>query len=145
MNIVTMLGVGNLPKAPGTWGTLAAMPLALLPSEYRFETILAFIVIFSIISIPIINKIERTHNSDPSFVVIDEAIGIWIIMLLPYFHSSIFVMVEGFILFRLLDIFKPFPISYLNDKKGGLFVIADDVAAALLSLLILYLQSIFFL
>jgi phosphatidylglycerophosphatase A len=145
MNIVTLCGVGHLPKAPGTWGTLAAMPLVFLPPEYMFDILLSFIIVFTIISIPIIDKIEEKYSSDPSFVVIDEAIGIWIVMLLPYFHSDILIMVEGFILFRVLDIFKPFPISYFNNKRGGFYVIADDLVAGLGTVLILLIQSLFFL
>ena len=143
MNIATLCGVGRLPKAPGTWGTLAAMPLVFLPIEYRFDILLAFIIVFTIISIPIVESIEKTHSSDPSFVVIDEAIGIWIVMLLPYFHSDILIMAEGFILFRVLDIFKPFPISYFNNRNGGFYVIADDIVAGLGTVLILFIQSLF--
>lgn len=142
MAVVTVLGVGKLPKAPGTWGTFAAIPLYFLPDSHRVDVLISFIVVFTLISIPIINRIEKAYGSDPSFIVIDEAIGMWIVLLSPLCYENYYWLFLGFLLFRIFDIIKPFPINKLNDKEGGFFVIADDILAAVFTLVLMHLLAL---
>lgn len=136
--IVTFFGVGKLPWAPGTWGSLAAFVVYLFPQELRNDLILACIIVFTLISIGIIKKFERLWGKDPSIIVIDEVIGMWILMLSTFFEKIEYILL-GFFLFRILDIIKPFPINKVNDKDGAIYVLLDDILAALFTIVILAL------
>lgn len=134
---VTFFGVGFLKPAPGTWGTLATLPLwwvlcRFSPLTYMVSTFL--ILILGIVACSTYENIMQGH--DHSHVVIDEVIGFLITMLwLPMTWQA---LVAGFILFRLLDVTKPFPIGYLDRKvPGGLGVVIDDVVAGVIANLIL--------
>ncbi len=137
--IATLFGIGNLPKAPGTWATLASLPVVFLllhlnPVAYMVVTFLLLII--GIIACDILNRHRNSH--DDGDLVIDELVGILITMTwLPITWQS---FVLGFILFRLLDILKPFPINLLDKRiKGGLGVMLDDVAAGMIASVILQL------
>ena len=130
-----MFGAGKLPKAPGTWGTIASMPVIFIPEAFRFDIILSLILVFTLISLPMIKQKEKEFGQDPSWIVVDEAIGIWIVLLDPLLYSNWSFILYGFLLFRIFDIFKPYPISLLNEKSGEWYVILDDVVAAILSLI----------
>jgi phosphatidylglycerophosphatase A len=124
---------------PGTWGTLASLIVLLIPSNYFFYSLI-FLILFSfVVSIPIINKIEKEDKSDPSYVVIDEAIGMWFILLFDFIYSNLYFLGLSVILFRLFDIWKPYPISLINKQKGAIFVMLDDLIAALFSIILLLL------
>lgn len=142
MWIATFFGAGKLPKAPGTWGSLAALILLLVPKNFQIDVILASIIVFTLLSINIINRIEEKFGKDPGFVVIDEVIAMWILMLSPYFQN----LLSGaicFFAFRMFDIFKPFPINIINKKKGSIFVLLDDIAAAMYTLILLIMLDKF--
>jgi phosphatidylglycerophosphatase A len=137
----TFFGAGLSPKMPGTVGTLAAIPLWLLllfagPIGYMIFTFL--LVIFAIFISDEYEKSQPTH--DRPEIVIDEVVGFLITMTwLPF---GIKYLVLGFVLFRILDIWKPYPISYLNDKvKGGFGVVVDDVAAGLVANILLQILT----
>lgn len=137
--ISTFFGVGRLPKAPGTWGTLAALPLVfglmhLGPMVYMGTTF--FILILGIVASEALEKTRDSH--DDGDIVIDEVVGILITMTwLPITWQS---FVFSFLLFRLLDIWKPFPVKFIDKRvKGGLGVMLDDVAAGVLANVILQL------
>ena len=139
LQIATLFGIGYLPKAPGTWATLASLPVAFLflklgPMIHMALTFLLLII--GIFACDIIGRDRNTH--DDSELVIDELVGILITMTwLPITWQS---FVLGFILFRLLDILKPFPINLLDKRiKGGLGVMLDDVAAGMIANVILQL------
>ena len=139
IRLATFFGVGKLPKAPGTWGTLAALPLVFVmaqlgPIYYMIGTFLLLMV--AIFSAEIYEKHSQSH--DAKEVVIDEVLGILITMTwLPITWQS---FVFGFILFRVLDIWKPFPIGFLDKRiQGGLGVVIDDVAAGIIANILLQL------
>ncbi|MFT6208468.1 MAG: phosphatidylglycerophosphatase A [Colwellia sp.] len=132
-------GSGLLPKAPGTYGTLAAIPLYLLLAPASVSTYLAIVIIMSIAGIYICGKAaEDAGVPDHGAIVWDEIVGFLITMfLIPLTWQSIVV---GFILFRIFDIFKPWPISYVDKNlHGGLGIMVDDILAGLAALACMHL------
>jgi len=132
-------GSGLAPKAPGTFGTLAAIPVFLLLSYLSPLSYIFVVFLMSIAGIYICGKTAKDVGvHDHGAIVWDEFVGFFITMfMVPLSATSILV---GFILFRFFDIFKPWPIS-LADKKlqGGFGIMFDDVLAGLISLIIMHL------
>ena len=131
--IVTGFYLGYVSKAPGTIGTLLGIPLAILIAQFGDIFYLSFVLLFIIASIYLIEIYEaHSGKEDAPFVVIDEIAGFLVCLsLVPKDWSYIIL---AFVIFRTLDILKPFPISYLERKiKGGIGVVMDDVACGLLT------------
>lgn len=135
----TFFGAGRMRPGPGTWGTIATIPLVLLlswagPLWYMVAVLL--LLPFAIVSAELYEKWHGTHDS--SEIVIDEVLGFLIAMTwLPITWQSLLI---GFFLFRVLDITKPLLIGYVDRKvHGGLGVIADDVVAGICANVILQL------
>lgn len=135
--LATFFYLGKLPKMPGTFGTLGAVPLWYLlaktgPIPYMNLTVL--ILIASLFICEFYEQSTRTHDNKE--VVLDEVVGYLITMTwVPVNPKS---AVLGFALFRFFDVLKPFPINKLDEKiKGGVGVVVDDVAAGLISNIIL--------
>ena len=132
-------GSGLAPKAPGTFGTLAAVPLFLLMSGLAPLTYAIIVFVVCISGIYICGKAaEDVGVHDHGAIVWDEFAGFFITMfMVPVSWQSVLV---GFILFRVFDIAKPWPIS-IADKKltGGFGIMFDDVLAGLLALAIMHL------
>jgi phosphatidylglycerophosphatase A len=135
-------GAGYIPIAPGTVGTLVAIPLFLIlssiPSPLYELTILTFFFFASWIS----GEAQRSWGrTDHPRIVIDEMMGFLITMLwLP--KTALFIVL-GFFLFRFFDIVKPPPIRILERVKGGYGVVLDDVLAGVYSNIILQIISYF--
>jgi phosphatidylglycerophosphatase A len=124
-------GSGLSPKAPGTVGTIAAIPLWYLLVQLPPQTYVVVVAICVIIGIFICGSAaDKLGVHDHGGIVWDEFVGFWITMaFLPVSYVSVLV---GFILFRLFDIFKPWPISWLDKNiGGGLGIMIDDVVAGL--------------
>jgi phosphatidylglycerophosphatase A len=131
--IATWFGVGKIKKAPGTWGTLAAVPLSVLLNWAGPYYAMAFILLFVPVGIVAAQFYEtQAGGHDRPEIVIDEVLGFLITMTwLPMTWQA---YVFGFVLFRFLDILKPFPIGYIDKKiPGGVGVVADDVLAGLIA------------
>ena len=133
----TVLRIGHLPIAPGTWGSLAALITWYIIIDYI--SLIALIASSSILLIfggytSSITEIKLSEN-DPSVVVIDEWVGQWIALL--YLPKSIQWGLAAFILFRLFDIWKPFPIKQMDQLQGGIGIMFDDVIAGVYVLIIL--------
>lgn len=130
-------GSGLSPKAPGTVGTIAAIPLYLLLADLQ-PWIYAGIVLAALaIGILICDWVARDMAvKDPAAIVWDEFVGLMIaLFMLP---AGWYWLLAGFLLFRFFDILKPWPVNYLDQKlAGGLGIMMDDVAAGLYSLLVL--------
>jgi phosphatidylglycerophosphatase A len=132
-------GSGLLPKAPGTYGTLAAIPLYLLLAPSSISVYLAVVIIMSIAGIYICGKAaEDAGVHDHGAIVWDEIVGFLITMfMVPLTWQSIVV---GFVLFRIFDIFKPWPISFIDKNvHGGLGIMLDDVLAGIAALACMHL------
>ena len=135
----TAMGLGYLPKAPGTFGTLAGVLLFYATSGLSLLHYIVFVVVFIVLSVWIADGARAAFASeDPKQVVIDEVAGFLVAMI---GHSwSIKTVVAGFILFRLFDIFKPFPVGYIDRKlKGGLGIVMDDVMAGVYANMVLFI------
>ena len=135
----TGFGAGYLPKAPGTWGTLLAILPVYLLQSYVPEYYLMFTIAFIIFSVWVSsNAIKIFNDSDPSIVVIDEIAGFLVTMLFVPF-SYLFVGI-AFVLFRLFDILKPWPICWLDKRLGGGWgIVLDDVMAGIYACVLLHL------
>lgn len=150
---LTTFGVGYLPLAPGTWGSLVAVGfyafLANSFSSYRYTSstappeatvaavhavILIAFAIFIMVGIwAATHSIPLLGNTDAPQAVVDEVIGQLTAFLFIPFTSSWMLILAGFLLFRFFDIWKPYPIDRLQDLPGGVGVVADDVAAGILA------------
>ncbi len=125
------LGVGRIPVAPGTFGTLAGLPIVWVLWNFHPLIYVAITGLFIAFSIWIAGRAARfqgTHD-DPK-IVIDEIAGIMVA--LAWVPPSAIALAAGFILFRLLDIIKPPPINWVDRRiKGGLGIVLDDLIAGL--------------
>lgn len=140
--IPTFFYVGYLPKMPGTWGSLFAFVLFVIPETFIFESLTYLFFLFFIVSLPLISKMEKIYGNDPSIVVIDEVLGMWLIFLFDFIRDSSSFLVLGFILFRIIDIYKPLYIKKINDKSGSIYVILDDLIAAIYTIAIIFLLDL---
>ncbi|MBC8311118.1 MAG: phosphatidylglycerophosphatase A [Candidatus Marinimicrobia bacterium] len=134
--ISTFFFLGKLPKAPGTWGSLGALLVwSLIPETIFFRSIILLITLI-VGFIACENTLKQSDDPDPSYIVIDEVVGLWITLL--FVPKTIFFFTLGFILFRLFDILKPSFIYSVQFLKGSLGVMLDDIFAGIFSLLILW-------
>lgn len=132
-------GSGLLPKAPGTYGTIAAIPIFIMMSYLTVDLYLAVLVVMAITGIYICGKAASDAGvHDHPAIVWDEIVGYLITMfMVPMTWQSIIV---GFILFRVFDIFKPWPISWLDQHcKGGFGIMIDDVLAGIFALICMHI------
>ena len=142
--IATGFGVGYSPIAPGTLGTLVAVPiyyfLSDIPSPLYEITLIGFIFL----SVWISEKAEIFfEKKDDQRIVIDEIVGFLITML--WIPKTTRFIIIGFFLFRLFDILKPFPIRRTERKlRGGFGVVLDDVVAGVYANIILHIASYYF-
>ncbi|CEG57491.1 phosphatidylglycerophosphatase A family protein [Legionella fallonii] len=134
-------GSGLMPIAPGTWGTLAAMPIYLLLVGSHWSVYLTFTLLAFIIGVWVSDKVSQDLGiHDYKGIVWDEVVGYLLTMFLA--PSGLSWMILGFILFRLFDIWKPQPIGYIDQKvHGGLGIMLDDVLAAVPAWLIMQILA----
>ncbi len=126
-------GAGRSPWAPGTLGTLVAVPLYWLMASWSITVYLGALGIMTLAGIWLCGQAAGILNqSDPPSVVWDEIVG-YLLTMLAAPPSGIWLAV-GFVLFRIFDIIKPWPISWLDRRvQGGLGIMVDDLAAGLLA------------
>ncbi|MFT6101461.1 MAG: phosphatidylglycerophosphatase A [Arenicella sp.] len=137
-------GSGLIKPAPGTWGTLAAVPLFLLITSFVSTSSYAYlgiILVSFIIGIYLCGKTASDAGvHDHGSIVWDEIVGFFItVALLPVTWQNV---VLGFVLFRLFDIFKPWPIKLLDKHvHGGFGIMIDDVLAGVFAWVLLFLAQ----
>ena len=135
--LVTWFGVGRSPRAPGTWGSLAALPLAYaLHTAGGTMIALAAVALLCVFAVPACTRYAAVHGDDPSSAVVDEVAGQC--LALAFTPPSLHTYTLGFLLFRLFDIVKPRPISDLERLPGGLGIMLDDIAAGACAALVLF-------
>ena len=139
--IATLGPFGHLPKAPGTWGSLAAVvaaPWLFLPLSLPWRILILVLVLA--LGAWAASRAERLFGrKDPGCVVVDELLGQWL-TLLPFAALAPWQLACGFVLFRITDILKPWPIRWVErSAPGGLGVMLDDAVAALPAAFLLWI------
>ena len=133
--VATLGPVGHFRRAPGTWASAITLPFAFAILWVGGPLVLAIaavlVTLFGIYAGG--HAVRQLGREDPSEIVIDEVAGM-MLALVPAIAGGLISAVAAFVLFRLFDIVKPWPISLIDAKvKGGLGVMADDVAAGILA------------
>jgi len=137
MFLATGCFIGNIPFAPGTFGTILGLPLCFFLSGTNFAVAVFLTVIFIVFAIFIAHHAEKIlKKTDPGRIVIDEIAGLMVALFgLPF--NAVYVL-AGFVIFRFFDILKPFPIRLIERKlSGGTAIVMDDVAAGICTNLVL--------
>ena len=146
--LATGLGAGLVPIAPGTVGSLEGLAMFLAALAFHLAPLPSLFILAILNAAVFIGGVwassrtcEITGLKDPGIIVIDEVSGQLIALtplaLWPAF--SVAAVVIGFLLFRLFDIFKPYPIRQLEHLPAGLGVMADDVLAGIYAAVLLWL------
>lgn len=137
--VATVGGVGLLPKAPGTWGSLVAMLVLFVPFEVRMVILPIVVIVASVIFMLVVPELNKSNNHDASWIVLDELIGMWLLYSLIIIPLSLIWYIIGFALFRFYDISKPFPINLINNQESVFSILADDLLAAVYAAITVYL------
>ena len=143
----TLGGIGMVPIAPGTFGSITAWIIFVYLSHFiSMINMLILTITFFILSIWICSEASKDlENKDHKSIVIDELVGMWI-ALLPVlviansqYERTVYAL-AALVLFRLFDILKPFPISYFDrNYKNGFGIVIDDVISGLIAIIPSYL------
>lgn len=166
---VTTFGVGYIPLAPGTWGSAVGVLIYLLfgwltsktdallsgrgfqdaqIAAWNHAVILILFLLFCLLGIWASSRATRLFkNKDPQQAVVDEVIGQLIVFLFIPFATNWWIVLAGFLLFRLFDIWKPYPIDSLQNLPVGIGVCADDILAGVYgggALALIYAVSLMF-
>ena len=125
--------LGKMPFAPGSFGTLAGLPVCWLLSRIDSRISFFLIALTVPIAIWVAGEAEKIlAKKDPGVIVIDEILGMAVTLAGLPFNATTAGL--GFVLFRVLDIIKPFPIRYVERTfKGGTGIVLDDVVAGVLA------------
>jgi phosphatidylglycerophosphatase A len=137
--LATFFGVGYLRPAPGTWGSLAAMPFGVAGLMlYGPWAVLAASIAAFLIGIWASDRYSKNiGGKDPSEVVLDEVAGQW--LALAFVQPVLWQVIAAFVLFRLFDVTKPWLIRRLEQLPGGLGIMADDMLAGLVAGVLIFL------
>jgi len=146
LTLSTWFGCGYFPWGPGTVGSLAAVLIGAAIDHWFGGTRQFLFGAFFLLLVPgtwaaTITAREKGQE-DPGFIVVDEVLGQWL-TLLGVSSYSVGRFAAGFILFRVFDIWKPWPVRKFEKLPGGYGIVADDLAAGLYGALILYLGGFF--
>jgi len=135
--IATGLGSGLSPAAPGTVGSVIGLLVYSIPGFEKIYVIIPAILVFFIWGTYSAGKMEKTYGHDPGRVVIDEIVAMWISLV--FLPKRLFLMAIGFLIFRMLDIFKPYPANQIDKRNGGLSIMLDDVVCGVYTNIIIQL------
>ena len=128
---------GFIPFAPGTFGSLVALLFYLIPG-FENPTVLLFVIsLFTVLGVLIGNKFELVYGKDPKQCTIDEMVGMWISLI--FIPKKIWFIVIAFVIWRVLDIIKPFPANVAEKINGGMGIMLDDIIAAIYTLAIIHI------
>jgi phosphatidylglycerophosphatase A len=144
MFLATGCFIGNISFAPGTFGSILGIPLCFLLSKINLLVAVLLTVIFVLFAILIAQEAEKIlKTKDPGCIVIDEIAGLMVTLIgLPF---NIISVGSGFLIFRFLDIWKPYPIRFVENKlSGGAGIVMDDVAAGICGNLLLRAMFFFY-
>jgi len=128
--LATGFGSGLSPFAPGTMGTLVGIPVCLICLPLTWPWRFVFVIALSALAVFISGRAEKIYSKkDDQRIVIDEIAGFQV-AILPVAITGLNIC-AAFILFRIFDIWKPFPVNRLQDLPGGWGVVMDDVGAGI--------------
>jgi len=129
--------IGNISFAPGTFGSILGLALCFFISKIEFVIAVGLTILFVFFAIWMAHGAEIILKAeDPGCIVIDEMAGMMVTLIgLPFNMISV---LTGFLIFRILDIWKPYPIRWLERKlSGGVGIVMDDIVAGILGNIIL--------
>lgn len=131
--LATWFGTGYLKPAPGTWGTLGALPIGVILLYFGLPVLaIALLVLLPIAYWSIFVTEQQGGVHDDPRIVIDEAAGIWTALLFCQFETL--HILAAFVLFRFFDILKPWPVSWADKKIANAFgTLLDDVIAGIMA------------
>lgn len=141
--VATFFGVGRIKPGPGTWGSLATVILwglasVRIPTGSRAWATIVAAAVVTLIGIPAATLVSRACGAkDPQFIVVDEVAGQLVALVAVPLAWKTFL--AGFILFRIFDIWKPFPIRRLERLPEGTGIVVDDLGAGIYALVIMHL------
>jgi phosphatidylglycerophosphatase A len=139
--VATGFGIGYSSFIPGTVGSLFALLLFVIIPLDNAAWILVCILTF-FLGIWVSDVVENDRGKDPKIVVIDEIVGQWITFL--FLPPVFWIYIAGFLLFRVLDIIKPFPANKMENLRGGMGIMLDDVVAGIYANLVLQIAIYYF-
>lgn len=144
MLLATGCYTGFLPKAPGTWGSLFALLPWLLLRNLTLPQYLMAVALLCVVGFFASGSAEKIlDEADASPIVIDEIVGMMITLFAAPKHPA--APLVGLMLFRLFDIWKPFPVSWIDQHiHGGLGIMADDMVAGVFACITLHLLWLLF-
>jgi phosphatidylglycerophosphatase A len=132
--IGTGFGSGYIPVAPGTAGSLLALFIFyIFPTDSVYWLLIC--VLFFFVGVWSSSEIEKDKGEDPGLVVVDEIVGQWLALI--FLPISWITLLIGFILFRVFDIWKPYPINRSQKLKSGWGIMVDDVIAGVYANIVL--------
>ncbi len=152
VNCATLGPIGLVKKGPGTMGSVAGLGLyAVLFHHSSFFGFITMALLLAYLAVALCDAAEqRLQMRDPGMIVLDEFVAVPLVFFgmggadgLINQHGGWPVLLAGFVLFRIFDIFKPFGINRLQNLPGGLGCVADDLAAAMASCVVLHLILFF--
>ena len=128
---------GYIPIASGTFGSLIAIIVYLIPGFEQLQIILPSIVILFFYGVYVSSKFENVYGKDPSQCTVDEVVGTWIALIaLP---KTVYIILTSFLIWRIFDIIKPFPVRNSEKLPSGWGIMIDDAIAGFYSLIIVQL------
>ena len=139
--LATGFGAGLSPVAPGTVGTLVGLVICLFSYPLAWPLRLLYVVAISSVSVYVAGQAEKLYGKkDDQRIVIDEIAGLQVTML-PVAITGLHLLL-AFVLFRIFDIWKPFPLNRFQKFPGGWGVVADDLGAGVYGGLVLFLFTL---
>jgi phosphatidylglycerophosphatase A len=134
----TVFGVGYLPFAPGTFGSVVGLGLFCWLSGLSAQLYFSFILGVIVLGLLTCGRMEKlTNRKDPGCIVIDEVAGM--LLALSFMPPDPKIIFLGFLIFRILDTLKPYPSSRFQNQPGAIGVIGDDLIAAIYTNIVLQL------
>lgn len=131
----TFFYTGYLPKMPGTYTSFLAMLLFMIPGFENPFLLMILISLFITVGVLLGSKFEKVHGKDPSIFTLDEVVGTWISLL--FIKKTIYFVLIAFIIWRILDILKPYPANLVEKIEGGWGIMLDDIISGIYTLIIM--------
>ncbi|MFA4924953.1 MAG: phosphatidylglycerophosphatase A [Ignavibacteriaceae bacterium] len=128
---------GYIPFASGTFSSAVAFAFYWIPGFEKPVFLFPLIILFTLAGIFIGTRFEKAYGKDPSQCTIDETVGMWISLL--FLPKQFGITIIAFLLWRLLDIIKPFPARQSEKLNGGIGIVADDIISAVYTSIIMNL------